>query len=282
MDILERTITINGLRTHYLYAGERGSSVLLLHGAGTDSAQLSWEHVIHPLAESGHRVYAPNLPGYGDSERPDISYNTAFYIDFVGRLMDALEMERPSLVGLSMGGAISLGCTLKRPEHTHKLVLVDTYGIQRKVAMHFVSWLSVQTPGMLELTWALTRRSRAMLNWMTKALFHDPKSIPGELIEKVYEETQKPHAGRAFTRQQRDEVGMRGLRTVYLERLGEISAPTLIVHGRQDMGVSLTCAVEAHRLIKGSQLHIIEDSGHWPQREKPEEFIRTVINFLQD
>ena len=282
MEIHEHTITINGLRTHYFYAGEHGSSVLLLHGAGTDSASLSWEHIIAPLAESGHRVFAPNLPGYGESERPDIAYTVPFYIDFVGSLMDALELERPSLVGLSMGGAISLGSTLERPQRTHKLVLAAPYGIQRKVAMHFISWLSVQTPGLMELTWALTRRSRAMLNWMTRALFHDPKRIPPALIEKVYAENQKPHAGRAFTRFQRDEVRMRSLRTVYLERLGEISAPTLILQGRQDVGVPLSCAEEAQRLIKGSRLHIIEDSGHWLQREKPEEFIRTVINFLQD
>ena len=85
-------------------------------GRGTDSARLSWVDVISPLAESGHRVFAPDLPGYGDSERPDIAYNTEFFIDFVEELINVLGLKHISLMGLSMGGAISLGYTLRRPE----------------------------------------------------------------------------------------------------------------------------------------------------------------------
>jgi pimeloyl-ACP methyl ester carboxylesterase len=282
MEIHSQTISVHGLRTHILKAGEAGSTVLLLHGGGTDSAKLSWGDVMVPLAESGHRVLAPDLPGYGESERPDIAYNTTFYIDFVGQLITTLGLERPSLMGLSMGGAIALGSTLRWPERVNCLVLVDSYGLQRKVALHFISWLTVKTPGVMEGTWVMARSSRSMAHWLLTSIFHDPNAIPDELMDELFAEAKKPHAGRAFTRYQRDDIFTGGLRTVYLDRLGEIQAPTLIVHGQNDVAVPLAWAEEAHRLLPGSTLHVIPGAGHWSQREKPQEFISTVVDFLKD
>lgn len=253
---------------------------MLLHGAGADSARLSWGEVIAPLAESGHRVFAPDLPGYGESDRPDMAYNTGFYVNFVESLLDMLGLEQTSLMGLSMGGAITIGSALKFPNRIQRLALIDSYGIQRKVSAHFISWLMVITPGVMESTWALERRYPSMARWAASSIFYDPKDISEGLMDELFTEAQKPYAGRAFTRYQRDEVYWNGLKTVYLERLHEIQAPVLIVHGRNDTAVPLVCAEEAHRLIPGSQLHVIDQAGHWVQREKPEEFLQTVIEFF--
>ena len=205
-------------------AGESGSPVLLLHGGGIDSARLSWGGVIGPLAESGHLVVAPDLPGYGESDRSDIPYNTVFYVDFVAKLLDTLGLNCPSLVGLSMGGAIALGVTLAWPDWVNHLVLVDSYGLQRRVSLHLVSWLSVKLPGVMESTWAMVRGSKAMARWSMSNLFHEPRAIPAALVDEVYAEARKPYAGRAFTRYQRDEVFINGLRTVSIDRLGEIKS----------------------------------------------------------
>ena len=67
-----------------------------------------------------------------------------------------------------------------------------------------------------------------------------------------------------------------------MDRLDEINIPTLIIHGAQDNLVPLNFTEEAHSKIKGSQLSIIKDAGHWPQREKPDEFYEIVSNFLND
>ena len=280
MRLIEQYVTIAGLRTHLLSAGEGGSVVLLLHGGGIDSATLSWGDVILPLAESGHLVVAPDLPGYGESDRPDIAYTTVFYIDFVSKLLDTLSLQRPNLMGLSMGGGIALGLALSWPDWVNRLVLVDSYGLQRKVSMHFVSWLSVKTPGVMESTWALVRSSRGMARWSLSNIFHNPKAVSPALIDAIYDEARKPFAGRAFTRYQRDEVSVNGLRTVYLDRMGELKAPTLIVHGGEDAAVPLACAEEAHRLAPGSQLHVLPGAGHWSQREAPAGFLQAVLPFL--
>jgi pimeloyl-ACP methyl ester carboxylesterase len=281
MELLEKTVTVSGIKTHYYSAGEKGSVVVLLHGGGTDSAKLSWGEVILPLAESGHRVIAPDLPGYGETERPDIVYNTAFYFGFVKSFLDELALKKVSLMGLSMGGGISLAVTLNAPERVERLVLVDSYGIQRKVAMHFISWLMVKTPGIMEGTWKLERSSPAMLRWAMSNVVHDPKQLSPELMAEVTKDANKPLSERAFTSYQRDEMYANGLKTVFIDRLHEIKVPTLIVHGQLDAGVPLACAEEAHRLIAGSQLVVFEGAGHWAQRERPEEFVKAVTTFLK-
>jgi pimeloyl-ACP methyl ester carboxylesterase len=282
MNIEENSILINGLNIHYLCAGKGGSPVLLLHGAGADSANLSWGDLIRPLAESGHRVIAPDLPGYGESDRPDIAYDTDYYLHFCSDFCQTLGLNHISLMGLSMGGALSIGMALNWPELVNKLVLVDSYGIQRKVVMHFLSWLMVITPGVMEGSWALARKSKSNSRWLLGSIFHDPSAIPDSLLDLAYGAACKPFAGRAFTNYQRSEMTWNGLRTIYLDRLNKIHTPTLIVHGRCDVAVPVACAEDAHRLIAGSQLDIIEGAGHWSQREKPEEFRQVVVEFLKD
>ena len=124
----EQWLDVKGMKIHCQTAGDSGSPVVLLHGAGLDAASLSWALLIGPLAES-HRVFAPDLPGYGQSDRPTTPHTVRFYIDWLNDLLTALQLERASLVGLSLGGAIALGLTLDQPKRVHKLVLVDSYGM---------------------------------------------------------------------------------------------------------------------------------------------------------
>ncbi|PKO14945.1 MAG: alpha/beta hydrolase [Chloroflexi bacterium HGW-Chloroflexi-10] len=281
MTLQEQFIQVNGYKTHYFSNEGSGPTLLFLHGAGIDSGSLSWRPFLEILAEKNYRIIAPDLPGYGDSERPDIAFNTNFFIRFVGSLLDTLKLEKVTLIGLSMGGAISLGTALSWPQRVERLVLVGSYGIQRKVSAHFLSWLMVKTPGILEGTWILTRKSRKMAEWSMVNVFHNPKTMDPKLMDEICLEIGKPFPGRTFTRHQRDDMLWNGLRTNYLSQLEKIQIPTLLFHGRYDAGVPVACAIEAHQLIKGSQLYISEDAGHWAQREKPEEFMQVLTQFLE-
>ncbi|MBO0992979.1 alpha/beta fold hydrolase [Bacillus sp. SD088] len=111
-EIKKLDLDINNMNIQCYTAGEKGTPVILLHGAGVDSANISWKEVIGPLSKS-HLVFAPDLPGYGASEKPDIKYSLSFYIDFLKQLMNTLNLEQASLIGLSLGGGISLGFTLR-------------------------------------------------------------------------------------------------------------------------------------------------------------------------
>ena len=279
MTITESTLTIDGTRIHYFHGGESGPVVLLLHGGGIDSARLSWELLMPELAQT-HRVYAPDFPGYGESERPaHLPYTNEFMVDFAGKFLDALGIEKTSLVGISMGGSVSIGYTLENPQRVEKLVLVDSYGLQRAAPMQKLSYLFVNTPGIGPLTW-WSMRSRPLLKASLGQLLRRPGALTEELVDMAYQEVLRPGTGRAFGAWQRSEVTWTGTRTVYLDRLGEIDKPVLIVHGSKDSLVPQNDAREAHKRIRGSRLEWIEGAGHWPQRDDPETFNRVVLEFL--
>jgi pimeloyl-ACP methyl ester carboxylesterase len=273
-------LDVDGMRVHCLTAGKSGSPVLLLHGAGIDSASFSWGEVIGPLSAQ-HRVFAPDLPGYGQSSKPDISYTLDFYVTFVEHLLDVLQLDRVNLVGLSLGGGIALALTLHIPQRIEKLVLVAPYGILDKVVAHKLSYLYVRLPFLDELSWWLLTRSRSLVRWSLLAgIIYNPAHLSRELVDRVYQAAREPGAGRAYISFQRSEARWSGLRSNFTNRLHEISVPTLLVRGSHDTAVPRAYVERAHRLIPDSQLYIMQECRHWPQGEKPEEFTRVVEKFL--
>jgi pimeloyl-ACP methyl ester carboxylesterase len=146
--------------------------------------------------------------------------------------------------------------------------------------MHRLSYLYLRLPLLNDLTWALVRASRRMTLTGLQAIFHDPKAISEDLVEKAYAASRQPGAGRAWGMVQKSEVQWQGTRTCYMDRLAEIRHPTLFVHGAQDRLVPVDLARQAHRLVRDSELYIMEGCGHWPQREKPAEFCQVVGEFL--
>ncbi len=115
-------------------------------------------------------------------------------------LLDELALDKVSLVGLSMGGAIALALTLDAPARVEKLMLVDTYGIQDKVAAHKLSYLYVQLPFLNELTYWLMGKSRALVRWsLLASLIYNPAHLSTELVERVYQAVREPGAGKAFS-----------------------------------------------------------------------------------
>lgn len=279
MTILSKWIEIKGVRTHYLSGGISGVPVILLHGGVIDSASLSWRPTIEPLASHVH-VFALDWPGYGESDKPDIEYTTDYYISFLREFMHRLGIVKASLVGVSMGGCIALGFALQYPQSLKSLVLVDSYGLQNTAPAHKSSYLLIQMPLLNKMNWALMKRFRTMTRASLESIFYNPNVISDELVDEVQAELNKSGAGKALISCQKSEVLWHGLRTVYIDRLQEIKIPTLIVHGEKDRIVPLECACQAHKLIKDSQLHVIADCGHWPQREKYEEFNRVLFPFL--
>jgi pimeloyl-ACP methyl ester carboxylesterase len=273
-------LNVGGMRIHCLTAGESDSPIVFLHGAGADSATLSWGEVIG-LFSRHHRVFAPDLPGYGQSSKPDIQYTMDFYVQFVEQLLDVLQQDQIILVGLSMGGAIALALTLRSPKRVEKLVLVDPYGIQDKVVAHRLSYLYVHLPFLDELSWWLIGRSRSLVRWSLLAgIIYNPARLSDELVDRVYQAVREPRAGKAYISFQRSEIRWAGLQSNFTTRLREIAAPTLLVYGAQDRAVPLAAVERAHTLIPHSQLCMIQECRHWPQGEKPEEFTRVVGKFL--
>ena len=280
MNIRDEWIEVGKLRIHCLMAGQTDAPVLLLHGGGYDSASLSYKLSIGAISQD-HGVFAPDWPGYGDSDKPRIAYSTEYYVDFLRQLMDALGLEKAALVGISMGGAISLGFSLQSPQRVDKLVLVDSHGLGKEVPGRVMSYVMVRLPLLNKLVWAILGRSRRMIRWSLRTVFHDPPVVTKSLVDEVFRLAKKPGVGRAWRSWQKNEIKWSSLHTNFVDTLHALAAPTLILHGEQDRYVPVSWARRAHGLIRGSELRIFPQCGHWLSREKPMEFSRAVVEFLE-
>jgi pimeloyl-ACP methyl ester carboxylesterase len=250
----------------------------LLHGGGLDSAGLSWKHVLPELA-ADYRVYAPDWPGYGESDLPDGPVSVAYYVGVLGRFLDALDLESASLVGISMGGGAALGFAIQTPDRVDRLVAVDSYGLGGTIPGGPLGYYFVRMRRVTDLTWRLLASSRRATALALRAVVA-PGNLSPALVTDVQAELDRRDAGRAWNAFQQNEVGRRGLRTNYLDDLSDLDVETLLVHGERDSLVSVSWAVRAHALLPQSSLRVLGDCGHWPPRERPETFVRVVREFL--
>jgi pimeloyl-ACP methyl ester carboxylesterase len=189
-------------------------------------------------------------------------------------------LEKASLVGISMGGAISLGFGLHSPQRVEKLVLVDSYGLGKEVPGRVVSYARIRLPLLNRLVWTLMSRSRTMVRWSLRTVFHDPQSVSSSLVEEDFQAAKKTEVGKAWRSWQRSEIGLGGYRTNFVNDLHTLEMPTLILHVEDDRYVPVSWARRAHSLIKDTELSILPQCGHWLTREKPTELNRAVLGFL--
>lgn len=282
-EILKLRLTIKDFSIRCYKAGSEGPSIILLHGAGMDSATLSWDEVILPLSQFSC-VYAVDLPGYGESEyKANITYSNEFYVEFVKELMDELSLSQAMFIGISMGGGIALGFALTYPSHVLALGLISTNGIAPKWNYHFITYhFYVNTP-LNPLSYTLMRKSKAFIRQVVKAgLFYHTEDID-QLVEDIHKYAQSPHLGKAFMSfQQTEYLGSKGIRSYFKDRLHEIDVPVVIIHGKEERTVPVEEAQTAHQLIKQSELHLIDEARHWPQKEYPHTFVLIISQFIQN
>ncbi|HAW85410.1 MAG: hypothetical protein A2087_06850 [Spirochaetes bacterium GWD1_61_31] len=283
--VVELWQEVEGLRLHGWQAGPTKAGpkpapvVFLLHGGGVDSAELSWCDTLPALAAS-HRVYAFDWPGYDQSQAAPGVSSLDLYSRLLVGLMDGLGVVQASLVGISMGGGAALLFALTHPKRVERLVLVGSYGLQRKAPWHFLSYCFVKWPALTRWSYAWARKRRSRTAWSLQTILKRPGSITERLVDQVSAAMRQPDVGLAFQSWQRHELQKSGLRTVLVDRVGELQMPVMIVHGGADSLVPLAAAREAKAINPAIRLEIMDGCGHWTQRDWPDEFNRLVRDFL--
>ncbi len=272
-------LEVDGIRIRCLAAGRSGSPLLLLHGGGFDAADLSYRHVIVPLSRA-HRVFAPDWPGYGESAKPKLEYNLDYYIDFLEGLLETLGLQRANLVGLSMGGGAALGLALRSPGLVDRLVLVASYGLGNNIPFGHLGYLATRRRGAGDFAYWLMSRNTRILRWGLRRIVHDPEVVSEELIQEARRCLRRDAASRAFSTFRRNEVMWGGLRSDFSALLHEVQCPTLLIHGLHDRVFPVSWTLTAQACIRGSEIHVFRDCGHWPPRECPRVFSQVVTAFL--
>ena len=264
------TIDAGGIKTNYLEAGQ-GPAVVLVHGSGPGvTGYANWRLTMPTLAEQ-FRVIAPDMVGFGYTERPSgLRCDVDLWADQVVGLLDALGLERASVVGNSFGGAIALRVAARHPERVHKLALMGSVGVPFPI-----------TEG-LDAVWGYEPSVESMRRIMD--LFaYDRDLISDELAEVRYRASTEPGFQESYAAlfpapRQRWVDAM----VTSDEQIRAIPHETLVIHGREDRIIPLATSLRLAELIDGAQLHVFGHCGHWTQIEWSAAFNRLLAGFLAD
>ena len=280
-----RYVEVGGLRIHYQYRpGNRsngaGPAVVLLPGGMLDSSLLTWKPLLERLPPR-YRLFSPDLPGYGRSDKPDRAYTTSFFVDFVEGFLDAVGLQRADLLASSMSGAVALRFALQWPERVGRLVLSGAYGFQRRVPLHPLAYALCQIPRLEVVVHQLLQAHPVFVRLALPVAVHDRHAITPALVRDAYAGVQAGHALRAFARWMRREIGPHAVRSHLLGHLQAIRTPTLLLHGAHDWMMPVRYARQAARVMPRCTLRVFAGSGHLVPREQPEATCQLVTTFLR-
>ncbi len=271
-------MTLHGHQLSYRIAGE-GPVILLVHGITSDSR--TWERVMPGLARA-HTVIAVDLPGHGESEKPRGDYSLGAHACCLRDLLLALGHDSATLVGHSLGGGIAMQFAYQFPDMCERLVLVDSGGLGKEVSLLL---RAASLPGS-ELVLPLLAASRLL----------DAGAFIGGALGRVglrlgtdLEQIARGHATlgdaearAAFLHTLRAVIDIGGQRINASDRLYLAEqVPFLLIWGARDSIIPLSHGEATHEALKGSELAVLERSGHFPQLDEPELFLEHLLDFME-
>jgi pimeloyl-ACP methyl ester carboxylesterase len=267
-------VEAGGTRVHYLAAGDRGPTVVLLQGASGGAA--NWYRVIGPLSRAC-RVLAPDLPGFGLSgPAAPVGPLGGYVAGVVDAWLSALGVPRCMLVGTSFGGLAALRLAQRRPERVERLVLLDAVGLGWDVPM------VVRLARLPALGPLLLRPSRAGMQWLLDRLLTSrplPRQHASALVEYLLWSARAGET-RTLTRAVARFCDLRGQREVLTDaELAALDLPTLILWGAEDRFLPGWHGARAAALIPRSVLVRIRNAGHSPNWEAPDAVAEALVQF---
>jgi pimeloyl-ACP methyl ester carboxylesterase len=262
------TADANGIKTNYLEAGQ-GDPVVLIHGSGPGvTSYANWRLVLPALAEN-FRVLAPDMVGFGFSERPaNIKYGVQTWADQVVGLMDTLELPTAHMVGNSFGGAIALRIATQHPDRVGKLVLMGSMGVPFPI-----------TEG-LDRVWGYEPSFENMRK-VLDVFAYSRDLVNDELAEVRYRGSIQPGFQESFAAmfpapRQRWVEAM----CTPEDDIRRLPHRTLIVHGREDQVIPVQTSLRLMELIDNADLSVFSHCGHWSMIERTKDFNRSVSEFF--
>lgn len=267
-------IEVNGVDVHYRQSGSGEPTFILLHG--TLATTYTWEQVVGSLSEMG-TVIAYDRPAFGLSERPmpgewrgESPYGYDAQVELLIGLMDELGIDQAVLVGNSMGGSIAALAAQTYPDRVQSLVLVaaanDGHGVPP-----VAGWLA-STPQFRRIGPLFVRqKTEGFALQVLDASWHDPSHIPAQTVTEYSKALRIRNWDRALW-----ELIAAARPFEMLLHPNEIEVPTLVIVGNDDRVIGTETVIAFGEQIPDVEIAIIENCGHVPQEECPEEFMAAM------
>lgn len=264
------SIVADGIATNIHDTGTDpgGGTVLLIHGSGPGvSAWANWRLTIPDLS-TRFRVVAPDMVGFGYTDRSVDDYDLDTWTAHAIGVLDALDIDRAHVVGNSFGGALALSIAIRHPDRVRRLGLMGAVGVPFDI-----------TPG-LDAVWGYEPSVEAMAELLAIFTASPIDDLQG-LAELRYRASVQPGFQESFA------AMFPAPRQRWVDAMAHdesdiaaIKAPTIIFHGREDRVIPMSNSLRLFELIPDAQLHLFGNCGHWTQIEHSRDFNRILGDFL--
>lgn len=252
--ISNKQIIINNLLINYYYSlpdKKSFKTLVFLHGWGVDSKL--WFKIVPELINKNYSMYFLDLPGFGQSQMPNTTYDVDDYKKIVYEFVKKLGLKNINLIGHSFGGRITIKLAAENPEFLKKVILVDAAGIinPSKVKTIYKIIAKIISP-IFKLSFMQTFRKKMyyLLN---------SEYLNNEKLSKTFSKVVSENLIHCFPK---------------------INKSTLIIWGGKDLVTPLQDGEQMNRLIPKSELIVLKKAGHFSFLDKPEEFNRELIKFI--
>jgi 4,5:9,10-diseco-3-hydroxy-5,9,17-trioxoandrosta-1(10),2-diene-4-oate hydrolase len=262
----------NGQRIHYLDEGPaKGEIVVYLHGSGPGASGYSNFKGNYPsLVAAGYRCIIPDLIGYGFSDKPtDVDHPLSFFVECIRQTLDCAGVERCTLIGNSLGGAVALGLALDDPQRVEKLVLMAPGGLSELPEYQAM-------PGMQKVFKVFGSGEpvtpAVMKDLFATGLMYDPKYATDELVAERMQIMQIMNGHVMATMSV----------PVLTGRLQEIQCPVLGFWGLEEKMMPENGIMALARNIQHLRLILVSECGHWVMVEHEDMFNRACLDFISN
>jgi pimeloyl-ACP methyl ester carboxylesterase len=258
--------SINGLKVGYCDEGPLNApTILFIHGFPLNKSM--WNPQMDALKDS-YRVIAYDIRGHGDSDPGDENFSMELFAHDLLFFMDALNLDKPALCGLSMGGYIALNALEKFPGHFSALVLSDTQCSADTPDMRAKRMAEIESIQLHGVEQYAAQRIKALFT--TKSFTTRQKEIR-DTSAMICGLTEQSLAYTLFALSERKEM---------CSKLQDIEIPVLIMVGKEDKITPLATAQWMHQNIQGSILKVIDEAGHLANLENASAFNVQLKNFI--